>query len=45
VTPFGLVAGINKAGIAALTWADSRIGNNAIYIQNVNPDCTLGQKP
>ena len=43
VTPFGLVAGITKSGIAALAWADSRIGNNAIYIQNVNPDCTLGQ--
>jgi hypothetical protein len=45
VTPFGLVAGINDANIAALTWADSRIGNNGIYIQNVNPDCTLGQHP
>ena len=43
VTPFGLVAGIAPSGVAALTWSDSRIGNNAIYIQNVNRDCTLGQ--
>ena len=45
VTPFGLVADITKSGVAALAWADSRIGNNAIYIQNVNPDCSLGLKP
>jgi hypothetical protein len=45
VTPFGLVADISKNGVTALTWSDSRIGNNGIYIQNVNPDCSLGQKP
>ena len=45
VTPFGLVASINDANVTALTWADSRIGNNAIYIQNVNPDCSLGPLP
>ena len=43
VTPFGLVANIAPSGLAALAWADSRIGNNAIYIQNVNKDCSLGQ--
>jgi hypothetical protein len=42
VTPFGLVANIAPSGLAALAWADSRIGNNAIYIQNVNKDCSLG---
>ena len=43
VTPFGLVANITPSGLAALAWSDSRIGNNAVYIQNVNRDCTLGQ--
>jgi hypothetical protein len=41
-SPFGLVAGIGPSRLSALTWADSRIGNNAIYIQNVNRDCSLG---
>jgi hypothetical protein len=39
VTPFGLVANIAPSGVAALAWADSRIGNNGIYIQNVNRNC------
>jgi hypothetical protein len=39
---YGLAAGIASSGVAALAWADNRIGNNAIYIQNVNPDCSLG---
>ena len=39
---FGLVANVAPSGLAALAWADNRIGNNAIYIQNVNPDCSLG---
>jgi hypothetical protein len=41
-TRFGLVTGVAPSGLAALAWADNRIGNNAIYIQNVNPDCSLG---
>ena len=32
-------------GLAALTWEDDRNGENDIYIQNVNPDCTLGIAP
>jgi hypothetical protein len=39
---FGLVAGINAAQDIALAWSDDRIGNNSIYIQNVNRDCSLG---
>jgi hypothetical protein len=42
VSPFGLVASTAPSGLAALAWADSRIGNNGIYIQNVNRDCSLG---
>jgi hypothetical protein len=26
-----------------VAWEDDRIGNNGIYIQNVNPNCSLGQ--
>jgi hypothetical protein len=37
-----LVAAISPAGVAALAFEDDRIGNNGIYIQNVNPDCSLG---
>jgi hypothetical protein len=39
-----LAAAISPAGMAALTFEDDRIGNNGIYIQNVNPDCSLGQE-
>jgi hypothetical protein len=39
---FGLAATTNPGGAAALVWTDDRIGNNGIYIQNVNPNCTLG---
>ncbi len=39
-----LVASISPAGMAALAFEDDRIGNNGIYIQNVNPDCSLGQE-
>jgi hypothetical protein len=39
-----LAAAISPNGIAALTFEDDRTGNNGIYIQNVNPDCTLGQE-
>ncbi len=42
VQPFGLIANIASSGLSALTWADSRIGNNSIYAQNVNKNCTLG---
>jgi hypothetical protein len=39
-----LDAGRISSGMAAVAWEDDRIGNNAIYIQNVNRDCSLGQK-
>lgn len=39
-----LSAGIASSGLAALTWEDDRKGWNDIYIQNVNPDCSLGQE-
>ncbi|HEX8814669.1 MAG TPA: hypothetical protein VF753_04135 [Terriglobales bacterium] len=39
-----LSLGIAGSGLAAVAWADDRIGNNAIYIQNVNRDCSLGQE-
>ncbi len=31
-----------RQGLSALTWEDDRNGENDIYIQNVNPDCSLG---
>jgi hypothetical protein len=37
------VAAINSAGMTAIAFEDDRIGNNGIYIQNVNPNCSLGQ--
>lgn len=43
VSPFGLVAATAPSGLAALVWSDNRLGNNGIYIQNVNRDCSLGQ--
>jgi hypothetical protein len=27
-----------------VAFEDDRTGNNGIYIQNVNPDCSLGQR-
>jgi len=39
-----LAAGIASSGLAAVAFEDDRIGNNGIYIQNVNKDCSLGQK-
>lgn len=37
-----LAAAVAPSGLAALAWEDDRNGENDIYIQNVNPDCTLG---
>lgn len=39
---YALVAAKNAASGTALVWTDDRIGNNGIYIQNVNADCSLG---
>jgi hypothetical protein len=39
-----LFAGIASSGLAALAWEDDRNGENDIFIQNVNPDCSLGQQ-
>jgi hypothetical protein len=36
------LAAATVASAAALVWEDDRIGNNGIYAQNVNPNCTLG---
>ncbi len=41
---YGLSLNTAPSGLAAVAWTDDRIGNNAIYIQNVNPDCSLGQE-
>jgi hypothetical protein len=38
------VAVISPSNMTALAFEDDRTGNNGIYIQNVNPDCTLGQE-
>jgi hypothetical protein len=38
-----LAADIASSGLSAVAFEDDRIGNNAIYIQNVNRDCSLGQ--
>ena len=40
---FGLSTDV-ASGLTAVAWADDRIGNNSIYIQNVNADCSLGQE-
>jgi hypothetical protein len=42
-TKFGLSVATAPSGLSAVAWADDRIGNNSIYIQNVNPDCSLGK--
>jgi hypothetical protein len=39
---YALAATTNPGGATALVWTDDRIGNNGIYVQNVNPDCSLG---
>ena len=35
---------VTATGLAAIAFEDDRIGNNGIYIQNVNRDCSLGQE-
>jgi len=35
---------VTSTGLSAIAFEDNRIGNNGIYIQNVNRNCTLGQK-
>ncbi|MGA8152929.1 MAG: hypothetical protein WB952_18405 [Terriglobales bacterium] len=40
-----LVADINLFHLAVVAFEDDRIGNNGIYIQNVNRDCSLGPWP
>lgn len=42
---YGLSLATAPSGLIAVAWADDRIGNNSIYIQNVNPDCSLGIAP
>ncbi len=39
-----LAVAIAPSSIAAVAFEDDRTGNNGIYIQNVNPDCSLGQR-
>jgi hypothetical protein len=39
---FRLSASIASSGLAAVAWEDDRNGENDIFIQNVNSDCTLG---
>jgi len=41
---YGLSYTTARSGMMAVAWADDRIGNNGIYIQNINANCTLGQK-
>ncbi len=40
----GLRAAVSSTGITAVAFSDDRIGNNGIYIQNVNRDCSLGKE-
>jgi hypothetical protein len=37
-----LAVNIASSGLTALAWEDDRNGENDIYIQNVNADCSLG---
>ena len=39
-----LSAGIVLSGLSAVAFEDDRSGNSGIYIQNVNRDCSLGQR-
>ena len=38
-----LTATTDPSGLAAVAWQDSRNGNADVFIQNVNPDCSLGR--
>ena len=38
----GLSSSIVRSGLSAVAWEDDRSGNNGIYIQNVNRNCSLG---
>lgn len=40
----GLSSNIVPSGLSAVAWEDDRSGNNGIYIQNVNRDCSLGPR-
>ena len=40
---FGLSMSGAPSGLTTVAWADNRIGNNAIYIQDVKTNCKLGQ--
>lgn len=40
---FGLSMSIAPSGLTTVAWADNRIGNNAIYVQDVKANCKLGQ--
>ncbi len=40
---YALTAAVAPNGVTALAFTDDRIGNNGIYIQNVNPNCSLGE--
>lgn len=42
---YGLSYTTARSGMMAVAWVDDRIGNNGIYIQNVNSNCSLGPKP
>jgi len=35
---------VRATGLSAIAFEDDRLGSNGIYIQNVNGDCSLGQK-
>lgn len=37
-------AGIAPSGLTAIAFEDYRSGNSDIFIQNVNPDCSLGSR-
>ena len=40
---YGLSLDTTHSGETAVAWADDRIGSNAIYIQNVSQNCSLGK--
>lgn len=42
-TKYGLSVATAPSGLTAVAWADNRIGNNSIYMQNINSNCTLGR--